>query len=124
MSRRGRRSLGHADRLESLKRLGGGGSGEGGQGGTLWCTSFTPFLGEGFPTKIDYRKKDTLTLTSLLEDLARIYVHQPFLRGFQPLNFWPFERVSNCDHVWLVFSFELLFEPTGKGIIRSAHRSL
>ena len=32
---------------------------------------FYPFLGEGSPTKIDYRKKrvHTLILTSLLEDL-------------------------------------------------------
>ena len=30
-----------------------------------------PFLGEGSPTKIDYRKKGTLILTSLLEDLAQ-----------------------------------------------------
>ena len=29
-----------------------------------------PFLGEGSPTKIDYRKKGTLILTSLLEDLV------------------------------------------------------
>ena len=29
----------------------------------------SPFLGEGSPTKIDYRKKGTLVLTSLLEDL-------------------------------------------------------
>ena len=28
-----------------------------------------PFLGEGSPSKIDYRKKGTLILTSLLEDL-------------------------------------------------------
>ena len=28
------------------------------------------FLGEGFSTKIDYRKKGTLFLTSLLEDLG------------------------------------------------------
>ena len=28
-----------------------------------------PFLGEGSPTKIDYRKKGTLLLTFLLEDL-------------------------------------------------------
>ena len=27
-------------------------------------------FGEGSPTKIDYRKKDTLVLTSLLEDLV------------------------------------------------------
>ena len=31
---------------------------------------FYPFLGEASPTKIDYRKKHTLILTSLLEDLA------------------------------------------------------
>ena len=29
---------------------------------------FYPFLGEGSPNKIDYRKKGTLILTSLLED--------------------------------------------------------
>ena len=28
----------------------------------------TPFLGEGSPTKTDYRKKGTLIPTSLLED--------------------------------------------------------
>ena len=32
---------------------------------------FTPFLGEGSPTKIDYRKKGTLILNSLLEDLVK-----------------------------------------------------
>ena len=31
-----------------------------------------PFLGEGSPTQIDYRKKGTLLLTSLLEDLVKI----------------------------------------------------
>ena len=31
---------------------------------------FYPFVGEGSPTKIDYRKKGTLMLTSLLEDLV------------------------------------------------------
>ena len=30
----------------------------------------TPFLGEGSPTKIDYRKKGTVILISLLEDLG------------------------------------------------------
>ena len=29
-----------------------------------------PLLGEGSPTKRDYRDKDTLILTSLLEDLV------------------------------------------------------
>ena len=33
---------------------------------------FYPFLGEGSPTKIDYRKKGTLILTSLLEDLGTL----------------------------------------------------
>ena len=32
---------------------------------------FYPFLGEGSPTKIDYRKKGTLILTPLLEDLGK-----------------------------------------------------
>ena len=33
---------------------------------------FYPFLGEGSPTKIDYSKKGTLILTSLLEDLVTL----------------------------------------------------
>ena len=32
---------------------------------------FYSFLGEGSPTKIDYRKKGTLSLTFLLQDLAK-----------------------------------------------------
>ena len=32
--------------------------------------SFCPFFGEGSPTRIDYGKKGTLILTSLLEDLG------------------------------------------------------
>ena len=32
-------------------------------------SALLPFLGEGSPTKIDYRKKGTLILTSPLEDL-------------------------------------------------------
>ena len=36
-------------------------------------SALLPFFGgEGSPTKIDYRKKGTLTLTSLLEDLVVI----------------------------------------------------
>ena len=31
-----------------------------------------PLLGEGSPTKIDYRKKGTLILTSPVEDLANV----------------------------------------------------
>ena len=34
------------------------------------CPFSPPFLGEGSPTKIDYRKRGTLILTSLLEDLC------------------------------------------------------
>ena len=30
----------------------------------------TPFMGEGSPTNINYSKKGTLILTSLLEDLV------------------------------------------------------
>ena len=33
---------------------------------------FYPFFGEGSPTKIDYRKKGSLILSSLLEDLATV----------------------------------------------------
>ena len=36
----------------------------------LPAVPFYPFLGEGSPTKMDYRKKATLILTSLLEDLV------------------------------------------------------
>ena len=31
---------------------------------------FYPFFGEGSPTKINYREKGTLILTSLLQDLV------------------------------------------------------
>ena len=34
------------------------------------CPFTVSFLGEGFPTKVDYRKQGALILTSLLEDLA------------------------------------------------------
>ena len=40
--------------------------------------------GEGSPTKIDYRKKCTLVLTSLLEDLVYIYMCLSFLPSFFP----------------------------------------
>ena len=39
---------------------------------------FNPFWGEGYPTKIDYREKGTLILTSLLEDLASVRVSARF----------------------------------------------
>ena len=35
-------------------------------------SAILPFFGEGSPTKIDYRKKGTLILTSLLEDLGEV----------------------------------------------------
>ena len=48
-----------------------------GEGGMVLVSTRSPssallptFLGEGSPTKIDCRKKGTLILTSLLEDLA------------------------------------------------------
>ena len=33
---------------------------------------FSPFLGEGSPSKIDFRQKGTLVPTSLLEDLGNV----------------------------------------------------
>ena len=36
----------------------------------LMVVPFCPFLGDEPPTRIDYRKKGTLLLTSLLEDLC------------------------------------------------------
>ena len=38
---------------------------------------FSPFLGEGSPTKIDDRKKCTLILSSLLEDLVEAPKSEP-----------------------------------------------
>ena len=40
---------------------------------------FSPLFGEGSPTKIDYRKKGTLNLISLLENLVK---HAQALLGF------------------------------------------
>ena len=40
---------------------------------------FYPFLGEGSPTKIDYRRKGILTLSSLLEDLEKITLKSKFI---------------------------------------------
>ena len=59
-----------ASRIEEVK--------EGREGGALLSEARPPssallnpfFGGEGSPTKIDYRKRDTLILTSLLEDLG------------------------------------------------------
>ena len=38
------------------------------------------FWGEGSPTKIDYRKKGTLLLTSLLEDLGKLFLGDPLIQ--------------------------------------------
>ena len=48
------------------------GAGRGGRGFDRVCMARfpeVPFYGDGSPTKADYRKQDTLILTSLLEDL-------------------------------------------------------
>ena len=49
--------------------LGGWGVGGWGVGGCPFSPTF--FLGKGSPTKIDHRKKGSLVLASLLEDLAK-----------------------------------------------------
>ena len=43
---------------------------------------FYPLLGDGSPTKLDYGKKGTLILTSLLEDVG----NSPL--GFREPSFW------------------------------------
>ena len=49
---------------------------------------FYPLLGEGSPTKIDYSKKGTLILASLLEDLAEFASGKGMLSEFRaPLDF-------------------------------------
>ena len=48
------------------------GSLSGASTGASTVVPFHPFLEEGSPTNIDYRKKGTLIPTSLLEDLAEI----------------------------------------------------
>ena len=40
-------------------------------------SALLPFFGEGSHTKIDYRKKGTLLLTSLLEDLGGLFQGKP-----------------------------------------------
>ena len=49
-------------------------------------SALLPFLGEGFPTTIDYRRKGTLILTSLLEDLVSqgLYIRLVNLLDFPP----------------------------------------
>ena len=60
---------------------------------------FYPFVGEGSPTKIDYRQKGTLSLTSLLEDLRQIWPGGPvcgsLLRRDGPGGGWP---IAGLEH--------------------------
>ena len=52
---------------------------------------FYPFLGEGSPTKIDYRrkkKKGTLILASVLEDIVGIYWGIESFPGFLNAAKW------------------------------------
>ena len=51
---------------------------------------FYSVLGEGSPTKIDYRKKGTLILTSLLEDLVKnmFYFSLLLLKGVH--HYWTY----------------------------------
>ena len=49
----------------------------------------SPLLGEGSPTKIDYRKQGTLILTSLLEVLLQALLagaHQGMRIGMTPIS--------------------------------------
>ena len=69
--------------IAELRRSRGASFGAGTGAGMGWAQSgcvfktrspssaFYSFFGEGSPTKIDYRKKASLILTSLLEDLER-----------------------------------------------------
>ena len=58
---------------------------------------FYLFLGEGFPTKIDYRKRGTLIEASLLEDLGGVAI---------PIRIAAFCQASGVQH----FNIELRIE--------------
>ena len=62
---------------------------------------FYPFLGEGSPAKIDCRKKGSLILTSLLEDLVKIGAKAKFFR------FWRSQVGSACRSGGAVFGHQL-----------------
>ena len=56
------------------------------------------FLGKGSPTQIDYRKKGTLVLAALLEDLGKDMLH-----GFTEL--WFYQGIlCACNEVCLAVS--------------------
>ena len=58
-------------------------------------------LGEGSPTKTDYRKKDTLILSSLLEDLDIIeYMPEPV--PSKPIAFHPL--AASMERAWRVLA--------------------
>ena len=54
---------------------------------------FYPFLGEGSPTKIDYRKKSTLFLSSLLEDVGVTQFVFPMARA---ISDWRWRTHANA----------------------------
>ena len=57
---------------------------------------FYPVFGEGSPTKIDYRKKGTLVLSSLLEDLDLLAIQTPcFSSFFSALPKMPCNEISH-----------------------------
>ena len=55
---------------------------------------FYPFFGEGSLTKIDYRKKGTLILTSLLEDLDILWL------AWRSASANLFRYVALSHHTW------------------------
>ena len=55
-----------------------------------------PFLGEGSPTKLDYRRKGTLP-ASLLEDLEMEETHEPALSALAPREAVVNKRRARCD---------------------------
>ena len=74
---------------------------------------FYPFLGEGSPSKIDYRKKGTLILTSLREELGYIY----------HLSSLPLSSSFSCAPTRLAdLQFLALFSSCRHGRVRSQRR--
>ena len=70
----------------------------------------TPVLGEGSPTKIDYGKKGTLVLTSLLEDLTskRAGITKKRARGKEAREICP-KHVSFGTSTFVLILVRLLF---------------
>ena len=72
---------------------------------------FNPFFWEGSPTKIDYRKKDTLILNSLREDLLKFrpilreterdnHIRDPLLDGLFKDRATDFQISGKCVCYW------------------------